>query len=57
MSFKKQAAKFIAETIVGNVLSSAGQKIGEAVGEVIGRKINPVPIPEDKDKKPDEAAK
>jgi hypothetical protein len=39
MSFKKSAIKFLAETIVGNVLSSAGQQIGEAIGRRVGARI------------------
>lgn len=55
MSIKRKAARFLCETLVGNVLSSAGDKIGEAIGEVIGRRINPQPIPKDDDEKKDGA--
>jgi len=53
VSIKRRAARFLCETLVGNVLSSAGDKIGEAIGEVIGRRINPQPIPKDDDEKKD----
>lgn len=36
----KLALKFIAETLIRDGLSTAGQQIGEAIGKRIGKKIH-----------------
>lgn len=51
----KQAAKFLAQHVLGGALQAAGQKIGEALGERIGERLNPEKPekPKAEEKKPD----
>ena len=41
--------KFLAEHLVGNLLSSAAQQMGEAIGKRVGSKIYVDPEPPDEE--------
>lgn len=51
-TLRRKAVRFLADTVVGNALSSAGTQIGEAIGKRISAKIyTPPPEPKPTDAK------
>lgn len=55
LKLRRAALRFLAEHLVGNLLSSAAQQIGEAIGKRVGAKIYTEPPGEEEDEDvPDE---